>query len=352
MLALVQRAFGGPDVFTFDDVADPVPAPGELLVQVRACGLNRLDLLQRAAPLARGFSLPHIAGLDVAGVVVGHGAGLDDAAPAIGSRVLVDPVSTCGRCDRCIAGHTPYCEQLRTVGSTRPGGFAELVAVPAAHAYPIPVGMNYVEAAALPVPYITAWHALMVAGKLRPGETVLINGAGAGVSIALIQFAKAAGATVIGTIRGAARTARAVQVGCDHVIDCVTDHVTGHDVDDIASSVVRLTGGRGVDLAVDHVGPALFEATINSLAICGRMVFCGTTTGVRAEFDLPAVYHWGRTLIGAGGYHPYEFVDMLAAVAKHDLRPVIDSVRPFRELPQALARMEAGGFFGRLIVEM
>lgn len=344
MLAQVQRSFGGPEAFAFDHLPDPAPGPGELLVRVRACGLNRLDLLHREAPLVRGFTLPHIAGLDVAGEVIGHGEGVDPAGLPLGTPVLVDPVSTCGVCDRCTTGRAPYCEDLRTVGSTRPGGFAELVCVPATHAYRIPDGMSFVEAAAIPVPYITAWHALVVAGAVRSGETVLVNAVASGVSTAIVQLAKRVGATVIGTLSGTERIPRALELGCDHVID--------HRGTDMAAEVARITGGQGVDLAVDHVGPALFEATIASLAIGGRMVFCGTTTGVRAEFDLPAVYHWGRSLIGAGGYLPEEFRDLLDALAVAGIRPVIDSVRPFSELPSAQARMEEGGFFGRLIVEM
>ncbi len=344
MLAQVQRTFGGPEAFAFEDVPDPLAAPGELLIEVRACGLNRLDLLQRVAPLVRGFSLPHIAGMDVAGVVVGHGDGVDPTALPIGTSVLVDPVSTCGACDRCTTGRSPYCEELRTVGSTRPGGFAELVTTPASHAHRIPDGMSFVEAAAIPVPYITAWHALVVAGRLRAGETVLVNAVASGVSTAIVQLAKSAGATVIGTLGGPERIPLARQLGCDHVID--------HRAQDIAHTVADLTDGRGVDLAVDHVGPSLFADTVRSLGIEGRLVFCGTTSGTRAELDLPAVYHWGRTLIGAGGYQHEEFADMLAAVALAELRPVIDSVHAFADLPDAQARMEAGGFFGRLIVQM
>ena len=344
MLAQVQRTFGGPEAFAFEDVPDAVAAPGELLVEVRACGLNRLDLLQRVAPLVRGFALPHIAGMDVAGIVVAHGDGVDPTLLPLGTRVLIDPVSTCGVCERCRSGHSPYCEQLRTIGSTRPGGFAELVATPATHAHRIPEAMGFAEAAGIPVPYITAWHALVVSGKVQPGETVLVNAVASGVSTAIVQFAKQAGATVIGTLAGPDRVERALQLGCDHVID--------HRARDIAHTVGDITGGRGVDLAIDHVGPSLFADTVSSLAIGGRMVFCGTTSGTRAELDLPAVYHWGRTLIGAGGYQREEFADMLAAVERGDLHPVVDSVRPFRELPDAQSRMEAGGFFGRLIVEM
>ena len=341
MKAQVQRGFGGPDVVAIEEVPDPDPAPHEVVVAVRACALNRLDLLQRAAPLVRGFALPHIAGMDVAGVVTAHGADVPDGAPSLGDAVIVDPVSTCGTCDRCRSGHEPYCEQLRTIGSTRPGGFAELVGVPASKCHPLPPGMSFAQAACLPVAYMTAWHAL-AAGGIRAGETVLVNAAGSGVSTALVQFARAAGATVIGTLGDAARVDSARALGCHHVID--------HRTADVTAAVMELTTGRGVDLVVDHVGPALFDASVRSLAIEGRMVFCGTTTGTRVELDLPAVYHWGRSLIGAGGYRPHEFAEMLDAVSAAGLEPVVDSVWPFDELTRAQERMAAYAFFGKLVV--
>jgi NADPH:quinone reductase-like Zn-dependent oxidoreductase len=341
MRAQVQRGFGGPEVVAIEDVADPVPAAGEVVVEVRACALNRLDLLQREAALVRGFSLPHIAGMDVAGVVVALGDGVAERV-SVGDRVLVDPVSTCGVCDRCRAGHEPYCEHLRTVGSTRDGGFAELVTTPAARCHPIPDTMGFVEAACLPVAYMTAWHALITAGRVRRGETVLVNAAGSGVSTAVVQFALAAGATVIGTAGGPAKVAKALELGCATAID----HYDG----DVVTGVLDATDGRGVDLVVDHVGPALFEQSVRSLAIKGRMVFCGTTTGVTAELDLPAVYHWGRVLIGAGGYRAPDFASMLADVARHGLRPVIDSVHTFDQLDVAQARMAAGDVFGKIVI--
>jgi NADPH:quinone reductase-like Zn-dependent oxidoreductase len=341
--AQVQRGFGGPDVVAVEDLAEPVPGEGEVLIEVRACGLNRLDLLQREAPLVRGFSLPHVAGMDVAGVVVAHGPGVVGDALPIGHAVLVDPVSTCGLCERCTAGLEPYCETLRTVGSTRHGGFAEFVAAPAASCHPIPEGMSFVEAACIPVAYMTAWHALVTAGRVRPGETVLVNAAGSGVSTAIVQFAVAAGATVIGTAGGSEKVAKAVELGCAHAIDHYGER-------DVAESVLEITRGRGVDLVVDHVGPALFDASIRSLSLDGRMVFCGTTTGTKVEIDLPSLYHWGRTLIGAGGYRPAEFVEMLGAIGATGLRPVVDSVWPFERLAEAQARMTDGSFFGKLVV--
>jgi NADPH:quinone reductase-like Zn-dependent oxidoreductase len=343
MRAQVQRGFGGHEVVAVEVLADPVPAAREVVVAVRACGLNRLDLLQRDAPLVRGFSLPHVAGMDVAGVVVARGEGLGpDDRPAIGDAVLVDPVSTCGVCDRCTSGHSPYCEQLRTIGSTRPGGFAELVATPADRCHAIPPGMSFVEAACLPVAYMTAWHALVTVGRVQAGETVLVNAAGAGVSTAVVQFAVSLGATVIGTAGGGAKLEKARALGCTHVVD--------HHAGDVAQAVLAFTDGAGVDLVIDHVGPALFDASIRSLAIEGRMVFCGTTTGTRVEVDLPSVYHWGRSLVGAGGYRAPEFGEMLSAVDARGLRPVIDSVWPFERLADAQASMEAGSFFGKIVV--
>ena len=288
MRAQVQRGFGGEEVVGFEDVPDPVAGPGEVVVEVRACGLNRLDLLQRTAPVVRGFTLPHIAGMDVAGVVVD--ARRDDVAgPALGARVLVDPVSTCGVCDRCTAGLSPYCVDLRTIGSTRPGGFAELVAVPADHCFEIPAAMSFVEAATLPVAGMTAFHALD-AGGFVAGETVLVNGAGSGVSVALLTLLLAGGATVITTAGGPAKVARALEVGYHHAID--------HRGADVAAAVRDVTGGRGVDLVVDHVGPALFRQSVDALAIGGRMVFCGTTTGQggddRADRRVPLGPHADR----------------------------------------------------------
>ena len=344
MRAQLQRGFGGDEVVTVEVVPDPIPAAGEVVVQVRACALNRLDLLQRAAPVVRGFTLPHIAGMDVAGVVVSRAADLPDAVgPPIGARVLIDPVSTCGVCDRCRAGLAPYCATLRTVGSTRPGGFAELVATPADHCHVLPAAMSFVDAATLPVAGMTAFHALE-AGHFAGGETVLVNGAGAGVSCALLTLLLARGATVITTAGGSAKVARALEVGYHHAID--------HRRDDVAAAVLDATDGRGVDLVVDHVGPALFRQSVAALTIGGRMVFCGTTTGSEATFALTDVYHWGRSLIGAGGYQAADFPFMLDAFGAAGRPPVIDSVRPFADLLEAQHSMAAGDFFGKLVIEL
>ncbi len=339
--AQVQRGFGGPEVCSIERIPAPAPGPNEVVLAVEACALNRLDLLQREAPLVRGFALPHIAGMDVAGIVVARSADLpDEVGPALGDRVLVDPVSTCGACERCTSGLAPYCETLRTIGSTRAGGFAEQVAVPAASCFPVPAGMSAVEATALPVAAMTAWHALVAVGEVAPGETVLVNGAGSGVSVAAMQLAKAAGATVIGTAGGPAKVERALAAGYDHCVD--------HRDATVTADVLAITSGRGVDLVIDHVGPALFQQSVEAMAMEGRMVFCGTTTGTEVQLALTSVYWWGRSLLGAGGYQRDEFPQMLDAMT--GIAPVIDSVWPFEQLAEAQARMASGEFFGKLVV--
>ncbi|TDT17355.1 NADPH:quinone reductase-like Zn-dependent oxidoreductase [Ilumatobacter fluminis] len=342
MRAQVQHGFASGADVRIVDVPVPVPGTGEVVIEVQACSLNRLDLLQQEAPLVRGFSVPHIAGLDVAGTVVRHGADVGAGGPAIGDTVIVNPVSSCGQCANCRAGFDPYCSDVRSIGSTRDGGFAEFVAVPAASCHAVPAGLDEIQAACLPVAYATAWRALVTAGGVAPGEWVLVNAATSGVSTALVQLAIAHGARVIGTAGGAAKIDHALGLGCEFVVD--------HYDDDVVARVMEWTGGRGVDLVVDHVGPALFEASIAALRPEGRMVFCGTTTGTDIEMSLPSVYHWGKSLIGSGGYSDDEFTEMLAFVEHHALEPVIDSVWPFDRIGDAQARMEAGRFFGKIVV--
>lgn len=343
MKAYVQRGFGGPEVCSFEEADDPRPGPLDVVLQVRACGLNRLDLLQRQAPLVRGFHLPHVAGMDVVGEIVARGSDLtDDVGPAVGARVLVDPVTTCRVCTRCLGGFEPYCERLETIGSTRFGGFAQYVAVPADRCWPVPAHLNDQQAAGVPVAYITAWRAVVSVGAVGPSDVVLVNAANAGVSVAAIQLAKRVGARVIGTARGASKVAAARLLGCDDVVDA-TDPST------IAAEVLALTDGLGANLVIDHVGPAQFQASIDALAVEGRMVFCGTTTGTEVSLQLTSAYWWGRQLLGAGGYRPAEFGDMLDAVSTDLLVPVIDSVSPLDALPALFERMEHGSFVGKLI---
>jgi NADPH:quinone reductase-like Zn-dependent oxidoreductase len=343
--AFVQTGHGGPEVCAFADIAEPTPTAGQVLLRVEAAGLNRLDLLQRDAPLVRGFSLPHIAGMDVVGTVLAHGPDVGLGAPAVGDVVILDPVTTCRVCRMCTSGREPYCQSLQTVGSTMPGGFAEYVTAPADRCWPVPSHVSVEQAAAVPVAYMTAWQSLVRVGRVTDQDVVLVNGANAGVSIAAIQLARHFGATVIGTVRGAERIERLLAVGCHHVIE-------SSDPSTLPDTVRALTNDEGVTLVIDHLGPAQFAPSIASLGVEGRMVFCGTTTGVHVDLALTDVYWWGRQLLGAGGYRPGDMAPMLEAMAASKLIPVVDEVAPFDELPRMLERMEHGSFVGKLVVRM
>jgi NADPH:quinone reductase-like Zn-dependent oxidoreductase len=339
--AVLHHGHGGPEALTYEELPDPWLGPGDALVEVRASALNHLDVLQRQGPaLLPGFSLPHIAGMDVAGVVAAVGPeveGLD-----IGTRVLVDPAIPCGVCPACRIGDDAMCPNTLVVGGNRPGGYAELCAVPARQLVRLPDRVDFEEAATIPTVYSTAWHALVDRGKLRIGEVLLVHAAGIGVTIAAIQIAKRCGATVIATSASDEKLALAAKIGADFTINNRTE--------DIVAACRKATGGRGVDIVFDHVGPAFFEQSIRSLRPRGRMVFCGTTSGTSATFNLTYAYHFGITLLGLDPYSAPEFAAMLEFYWGAGFEPVIDSRFPLAEARAAHGRLESGVAFGKILL--
>ena len=341
MKAAIHHSFGGPDVLEVVEVADPIVGSADALVGVKATSLNRLDVLQRKGPgLLPGFSLPHIAGMDVAGEVVAVGA--DVAAVSVGDRVVANPALHCGRCAWCRAGDDGFCPDVMVVGGSRAGGYAELCAVPATHLYRIPASVTYEEAATVPTAYSTAWHALVVTAKLRVGEWVMIHAAASGVSVAAIQLAKKIGAYVIATAGSAAKCDLALRLGADAVVN--------NRSGDIVGAAMQATAGRGVDVVFDHVGPALFQASLFAMRPRGRLVFCGTTTGSEATFLLAHAYHFGMQLLGVDPYRYVEFAEILAYYWTAGFVPVIDSTYSLAEVAEAQRRLEAGDIVGKVLV--
>lgn len=341
MRAALYRTHGGPEVLELVEVPDPEPESGEVLVAVRAVGLNRLDVLQRQGPaFIPGFSLPHVAGMDVAGEIVAAGPGV--AAGRVGERVVVDPAIACGTCPSCAGSDGVRCEALAIVGANRPGGYAELCRVPATHAHRLPDHVAFTEAATLPTAWSTAWHALFETAEVRLGETVLIHAAGSGVSTAAIQLAKRAGAVVLASARSPAKLHLARKLGADAVVDSTRE--------DVAAAARALTGGRGVDVVFDHVGPALWDASLASLRPRGRLVFCGSTTGPRVPLDLPAVYRFGLRLLGSDSYGPEEFARMLDFWWAGGFEAVIDRELPLAEIARAHELMAAGDVLGKIVL--
>ncbi|GAA3789520.1 zinc-binding dehydrogenase [Sphaerisporangium flaviroseum] len=341
MRAVQYATHGGPEVLCPVTLPDPEPGRGEVLIAVRAAGVNRLDVLQRRGPgLLPGFSLPHVPGMDVAGVVVALGPGVTTR--ATGDRVVVDPALHCGDCAACRFDDSAFCTAIQVVGGTRQGGYAELVAVPESHTHVIPGHVGMEEAAGIPTVYAMAWQALVIRGDLTKGETLLVHGAGSGISIAAVQIAKSFGALSIVTSASAAKLRRMAKLGADVTVDRTEA--------DVAATVREATGGRGADIVLDHVGPALFQCSLDSLRLRGRLVFCGNTTGVTASFDLGDAYRRGLTMLGSESYGHASFAQMLAWYWSAAREPVIDSVFPLEAAADAHRRLESGASTGKILL--
>lgn len=338
MKAIVIREFGGPEVLRYEDWPDPEPGPNDVIVRVRAASVNHRDLWVRQGKRERG--LPRVLGLDVAGEVVAAGAG----APIelVGQRVVLAPLLTCGQCAYCRTGADNCCEKLTFLGSGSDGGYAELVRVPAANCYPLPNGVTFEEAAALPTVYLTTWHMLATRVRLRAGETILIWGASSGVGTAAIQIATLLGARVITTAGSIEKAERARGLGVDDVIL--------YREADVAAEVRRLTDGRGADVVLDHVGQATWAASMEALARKGRFITCGTTSGPSVELDLTRLFFRNQQVHGSIIGTRAEFADVLRLVGQGKLRPVLDRVYPLAEVSEAHRRMERGEHFGKIIL--
>lgn len=340
MKAVTFERFGGPEVLVFGERPDPLAGPGEALVRVRACAINHLDLWVRAGLPGLEPEMPHILGNEIVGEIVAVGAGVTHVAP--GQKTLVNPTLSCGVCPACSNGDDNLCRAYDVIGRKRNGGYAELVAVPAANCLPYPENLAWEEAAALPLVFLTAWHMLVTRAEVRPGEDVLVIGAGSGVGSAAIQVARLHGARVIATAGGAAKLERARALGAHEVID--------HSTEDIAQRARALTGKKGVEVVVEHVGGRIFEAGVAALAKNGRLVTCGATAGHQVSLDLNLLFGRHLSLLGSWMGRRADLLDVLRHVATGALRPVVDSTRPLAEARAAHERIEARQHFGKLVL--
>jgi NADPH:quinone reductase-like Zn-dependent oxidoreductase len=335
MRAVRFHRHGGPDVLQLDDIPEPVPAPGHVLVRVRACALNHLDLWQRRGLEKVRIPLPHISGADIAGEIA--------SGPRAGERVMLQPGVSCGTCEACLSGDDNLCTRYDLLGYMRDGGYAEFVAVPEANVVPLPPHIAFVDAAAFPLTFLTAWHMLVTRAELRAGETVLVLAAGSGVGQAAIQLARLWGAHVIATAGSEEKLARARDLGADEVID--------HYRQDIVAEVKRLTDRRGVDVVVEHVGQATWEKSVRSLCLGGRLVTCGATTGHVGTLDLRYLFARRISLLGSYMGSKGELLRAAALFYAGRLSPVVDMTLPLDCAADAHRRLEAGAQFGKIVLE-
>ncbi len=340
MKAVRFHHYGGVEVLKYEDAPEPRVNPGEVLVKVKACALNHLDIWLRQGLTGWSLSMPHIVGSDIAGEVA------EPTSPATGfrpaDRVLLAPGISCGRCAACFHGLDSACRAYTLFGVMVDGGYAEYVAAPAANVIPIPGDLSFEEAAAVPLVFLTAWHMLMTRAQLKPGEDVLVIGAGSGVGSAAIQLAKMLACRVIAVAGADWKLEKARALGADEVIH--------RRRQSIADEVRRLTGKRGVDVVFEHVGAAVWEACFESLATYGRLVTCGTTSGEEVKLNLRMLYGRQRTLLGSFMGGKGELLDVLKWVGQRKVKAVIDSVFPLAEAAAAQKKMEEGDFFGKILL--
>lgn len=337
MQALRIHTHGGPEVLRLETVPDPVAASGEVLVRVRACALNHLDLFIREGIPSVNIGLPRILGCDIAG------ERLDDAGHATGERVIVAPGVGCGHCHFCLDGRDNECRQYHMFGYQRDGGYAELVAVPERCLIPIPPQLDFVQAASMPLVFLTAWNMLVRRAGIQPGQKVLVWAASSGVGIAAIQIAKFFGCSVIATAGGAAKLKLARDLGAD----AVADH---YDTSTPVSKAVRRWAPEGVDIVVEHVGQASWEQSVRSLAPGGTLVTCGATTGYDAKIDLRFLFSRQLRLIGSYMGRRADMDTVFSLIAAGKFRPVVDRSFPLAQAPDAHRYLAAKQQFGKVVL--
>ena len=340
MQAVRFHEHGGPEVLKYEEAPDPKLAANEVLVRVRACALNHLDLWIRRGVSDWKLPLPHIAGSDVSGEVAEVGSQVKRV--KAGERVLLCPGISCGQCEACFDGRDSACRNYTVLGVFVDGGYAELVKAPEVNVIPIPGDLSFDEAAAVPLVFLTAWHMLFTRAQLRPGEDVLVIGAGSGVGSAAIQMAKAMSARVIATAGADWKLDKARALGADEVIN--------HSRQSISAEVKRFTGKRGVDVIVEHVGAAVWEECFSSLATYGRLVTCGVTSGGEVKLNLQGLFGRQRTVMGSFMGGKAELLEALRLIARRELKAVIDSAFPLREAAAAQRKMESREFFGKILL--
>jgi NADPH:quinone reductase-like Zn-dependent oxidoreductase len=340
MKAIRFHQHGGPEVLVYEDVPEPKINANEVLVRVRACAMNHLDLWLRDGYPGRQVPLPRIVGSDIAGEVAQVGELARKVKP--GDRVLLAPGLGCRACQHCLEGRETLCREYSIIGVVRDGGYAEYVAVPEVNAIPIPADFSFEEAAAVPLVFLTAWHMLVSRAQLKPGEQVLILGAGSGVGSAAIQIAKLFQARVITTAGSAEKLAKAKELGADELIN--------HSTEDIYEEVKRLTGKRGVDVVFEHVGAATWEQSVKSLAPAGRLVTCGATAGPDVHIDVRYLFGRQLSILGSFMGSQAELLEVLKFVFSRRLKPVMDTTFPLAEARAAHQCMEKRELFGKILL--
>ena len=311
-------------------------------LRLRAAALNHLDLFVVSGIPGIEMPMPHVMGADGAGVVEALGSGVRGI--EVGDEVILNPGLWCGRCEFCMAGEQSTCLTYRLLGEHVDGTFAEAVVVPAINCHPRPMALSWSESAALPLATLTAWRMLITRARLAPGQIVLIHGIGGGVSLAALQIAVRAGATVFVSSHSDAKLERAVELGAVEAWN--------YERQKIGTLVRAVTARRGVDVVVDNVGTATFATSIGACRKGGVIVTCGGTTGPDLPVDVRRLF-WGHlTVMGSTMGNEADFRAVVATAASGGLRPVVDRVFPLDETAKALSYLRSASQFGKVVIDI
>src|SRR5438128_4340955 len=340
MKAVVFNQHGGPEVLEYTDAPDPTIKAVEVLVEVRACELNHLDVWVRGGLPGITIPLPHILGNDVAGIVREAGGLATWIQP--GDEVILQPGVSCGHCVKCLRGQDNLCPEYDILGYRRDGGYAKLIAAPAVNVIPKPKNLSWEEAAALPLVTLTAWHMLVTRASVQPGEDVLIHAAGSGVGSVGIQVAKLRGARVIATASSDEKLRKTMELGADDVVN--------YSHEDWSKEVKRLTNKRGVDVVFEHTGAATWAGSIASLKSNGRLVTCGATSGFAAQTDIRQIFYRHLTILGSFMGSESELLEVMKFIENGKIRAVVDQTLPLAEARRAHELMEDRAQFGKLVL--
>jgi NADPH:quinone reductase-like Zn-dependent oxidoreductase len=341
MKAVIFKQHGGPEVLEYADVPTPAIKANEVLVEVKACALNHLDVWARGGLPGITIPMPHILGNDISGVVREVGELVSWV--KTGDEVMLQPGVSCGHCVECLSGRDNLCRDYDILGYRRDGGYAQLVAAPAVNVIPKPEILNWEEAAALPLVTVTAWHMLVTRASVQPGEDVLVHAAGSGVGSIGIQVAKLRGARVIATASSDEKLTKAKELGADEVVNYTSE--------DWPKEVKRLTNKRGVDVVFEHTGAATWPGSISSLKPNGRLVTCGATSGFAAQTDLRQVFYRHITILGSFMGSKGELLEATKFIESGKIRAVVDQVLPLAEARRAHELMEDRAQFGKLVMK-
>ncbi len=339
MKAALFYTLGGPEVVQIADVPRPQVSPEDALIRVRAVALNHLDLWVRRGLAGRHLPLPHIGGSDVAGEVAELGTRAHGL--SVGQRVVINPTLSCGHCEFCQRGEESLCVEFGVLGEHTDGGMAEYLAVPAHNVLPIPNSLAWVEAAAVPLVFATAWRALITQAGLCAGEDVVILGASGGAATAGIQIARHVGARVFAVTS---------TPFLDQVRSLGADVVINRDEVDFSREVWRLTDKRGVDVVLENTGAVTWKGSLRALARGGRLVTYGATTGPMGETDIRLIFWRQLHIAGSTMSNDREFRQVMALVFDGKFHPVVDRVLPLDQARQAHELLEAGEQFGKIVL--